>query len=732
MMDGESVQGNSPEEGFRVGEYFVEPRLQRIRTGEDVIQVEPRVMEVLVCLAETPGQPVSKSRFMEKVWGDAVVTNDALLRCISELRKIFDDDPRNPSYVETIRKRGYRLIAPVSYGDGSSRGAEAEEPSSMAASGSRTGTASRFGHGLSTSVRSGLQNVWFWAGAATIGMFVTVLLLAQFLDGDSTGPLRTIPLTSYSGEEADPTLSPDGDRVAFVWDGGVGGSFDIYVKQIGAETPIRLTDGPADDLSPAWSPDGRRLAFLRVAAGESGIFVIPAIGGGERRVANLGAREARSLAWSPDGSILAFTAHRSPYAPYAIWLHSMETGELSTLTEPPSDMRGDVELAFSPDGRFLAFSRSTLEKVDDVYVVSIGDGRVRRVTHDNAEVMGLDWSADGRHIVFASDRHGAPSLWRVPASGGLPTWIPIAGEGTGVHHPSIARKGGRLTFVQRIRETNIWDLKLVRGELDDVRGAGRPVIASTRWDSYPDISPDGDRIAFVSNRSGSYEIWVSERDGGRPIRLTSFGGPFTETPRWAPDGRRLAFVAKEEGSADIYVLSLDAELPTRLTTEASNDKAPSWSRDGRWIYFASNRSGTWQTWKVRADGGAPRPLTTNGGFSAAESHDGQHLYFVKRNATGIWRMSVDGGPEQRVVEALQPYDWGNWIVGKEGIYFLRRDATTPVLAFYRFATEDIEVLGSVQGVPAHPSLALSSDETQLLYSRIDRRDSDVFLVDDFE
>lgn len=719
------------EAGFRVGAFTAEPQLQRI-SGPDVagtrtdVRVEPRVMDVLVCLAEQAGRTVSKPHFMETVWSDTVVTDDALLRCISELRKIFGDDPRAPRYIETIRKKGYRLIAPVV--------PVAEESAEVVPAVPAPSTPPEAAPAAPVSAAPPAPHRG-WPGVLILGLLVlaAVVGVSLLLRPGTPPPLQAVPLTSYPGVESDPNLAPDGSRVAFVWNQGDGGSFDIYIKQPGDETPLRLTRAPDDDSSPTWSPDGRQLAFVRADADGYSVYVIPAVGGRERLVFGPDPREIYHVAWSPAGGTLALSIQRTPHAPFGIALLSLQTRALRTLTEPPADARGDLDLAFSPDGTRLAFVRSTVEKVDDIYVVPVAGGELKRLTFEHAEITGLDWTPDGRALIYTSDRAGSAALWRIPAAGGLPTWVPTAGEGSGVHQPSLSHRGRLMAFVQRLQETNIWSAALPEAGADTLGQAPHLLIASTRWDSNPARSPDGTRVAFASNRTGSYEIWTADADGTHPVQITRLGGPFTHTPRWSPDGSRLAFVAAQAGSVDIYVVDAGGGPPRRLTTAESNDTAPSWSHDGTRIYFASNRTGSWEVWQRPADGsGTPRQVTTGGGYAAQEDPAGRFLFFTRRDAAGLWRMPAGGGPATRLVDTLAPYDWGNWVVGEAALYFVQRPPAGAVLTRYDLATGRIEPLRVLSSFPKHPGLSLSPDGRRLLFTRIDRLEGDILLVEDFE
>src|SRR5205807_1445032 len=258
----------------------------------------------------------------------------------------------------------------------------------------------------------------------------------------------------------------------------------------------------------------------------------------------------------------------------------------------------------------------------DIYTIPVAGGEPMRITSDEAAVLGLAWTPDGASLVFSSNRSGNHTLWRVPAAGGTP--MPVAGVGENVNELSIARQGDRLAYAQLSVDLNIYRLELT-GQAGGRRGAGAPssFISSTRLEGNPQFSPDGHRVAFTSNRSGSGEIWVCDAEGKNSAQLTNFGGPHTDTPTWSPDGRLIAFTSFPGGNANIYVVGAGGGSPRRLTTDPSTETAPSWSRDGRWIYFVSNRTGRSEVWKIPAAGGAAVQLTRGGGQNPAESRDGR-------------------------------------------------------------------------------------------------------------
>jgi Tol biopolymer transport system component/predicted Ser/Thr protein kinase len=581
---------------------------------------------------------------------------------------------------------------------------------------------------------------WIWAGCLALGLALipTGIWLRFGQPGVSSGPRpRTVPLTSYPGEEYQPALSPDGKQVAFVWNGEKQDNYDIYVKLVDAGTPLRLTTDPQPDSYPAWSPDGSRIAFVRVNKGGAEVLVIPALGGSELKLGQLAAVDPVSgvattglgLSWSADGNSLAVVDRASPREPNAIFLLSTETHEKRRLTSAAVGY-DHASPVFSPDGRNLAFlCISAGASSRDIYLLTVAagapSGEPRRLTFDERSIGGLDWTPDGRSIVFSSNRTGTRSLWKIPVSGGQPERIAAGGEGLS---PSVSRHGQRLAYSRFVEDRNIW--RVAGPGTTDKATPPASFIFSTRVEYQPEYSPDGKRIAFKSDRSGNHEIWVSNSEGLNPTQLTSFNGPDTGSPRWSPDGRWVVFDSLEHGHYDIYVISAEGGAPRRLTTEPSHDVRPSWSGDGHRIYFSSNRSGDWQVWKVPAEGGGAVQVTRKGGREAFESPDGQFLYYTKFDTDGIWKLPVEGGEE---IELLDQGQQGHWAVTSQGIWLhTRKAAEVSAITLYDFATgrlTDVAQLPKAKGYSL--GLTVSPDRKWILYSQLDRYESDLILVENF-
>ena len=698
---------------FHIGQWLIQPSLNRMSKNGTTFQVEPRVMGVLMCLAAQPGHVVSRQHLSDHVWADTIVGDEAITRSISELRKVFADDPRHPRYIETIRKAGYRLIAPVT---------RVVPPLDPALSPTDDGAIAA---PLNLKKRQG--RLWWVAPFLFLATGGLIWLLASLAHDDAEQPPQVVPFTTYPGVEAHPALSPEGNQVAFVWDRGQGNASDIYVKLVGTETPLQLTTHADADISPAWSPDGVHIAFARLGD-DCSIMIIPALGGAERKMASCGLASYPDVAWSPDGAYLAFSTRATTQEPHRIYLLSLETLEAHPLTTPPPQYYGDEFFAFSPDGTELAFVRTNIFGIMDVYLVPVEGGTAQRITFDNLKIRGLAWAPDGKHVIVASNRDVNYNLWRVPVPSGTPELIPVGDEYYGI---SVSGPTHRLVSERWNTDTNIWRTSNPHGR-SAPRAQPEPFILSTRWDAFPQYAPDGRTVTFTSNRSGTPEVWVAEADGSNPRMLTAVGGAFVSRPRWSPSGTRLVYNSRALGNADVYLINTTGSPPQRFTDDPAIDLGATWSADGQTIYFGSNRSGTWQIWKKTVTGGEPVQVTHQGGYVAAESPDGQTLFFSKQDTWGLWQRPAAGGEESLLLETLDPLHWSLWEVVKEGIYFAHSaPGEAPRFAFYDFASQRTTLFPRELGMNMYSGMALSPDEHWVLYTRLDHRNSDLMLIEHF-
>jgi eukaryotic-like serine/threonine-protein kinase len=581
-------------------------------------------------------------------------------------------------------------------------------------------------------------------GVVLLALAAVVMAL---ITRDTGSPPASVPLTTFAGFEREPTFSPDGAQIAFVWDGEGQDNRDIYVQMIGSGRPLRLTTDPAADFSPAWSPDGRWIAFLRDLPGNRAtVMLVPALGGPERRLTEILEpgwwMGGPYVAWTPDGEWLAIVDQAEASTAHGLYLLSVQTGERRVLTVPPPGSLSDTAPAFSPDGRMLAFARA--HGTSDIFVLPLTRsfdpaGEPRRLTFAEVWAGSPTWLparrrpfGPGAEIVFGS-AWGRLGLWRVSAAGGPAERLPYGTEEAS--HPTFSTAARRLAYT---RSTSV----SVLARLDVASGRVTHLSGSSREDANPDMAPNGGRVVFQSTRSGPSEIWLSGVDGSDAVQITSMNAPMTGTPKWSPDGTAVVFDSSQEGTFDVYVVDTHGGRPRRMTNHPGNDLAAVYSRDGRWIYFGSNRTGDWQIWKMPAAGGDAVQVTRNGGFISRESADGRWLYYLHGPATttSLRRVPVDGGEETTVIDAVFQRAYA---VTPGGIYFLSEantgqpgqrtgtdtQARGALLYYLDLRTGAVRPIAAVGKVAF--GLAVTPDGREVLFSRILQEGSDLMLVENF-
>jgi Tol biopolymer transport system component/DNA-binding winged helix-turn-helix (wHTH) protein len=701
-----------PGEVYRFGRYELDLLNVRLTAEGVVCPLEPKSLRLLQFLIENRQRVVPKEELLAAVWEGVAVSDNALTRAVAQVRKALEDDAKEPKFIETVPTVGYRFVAVLEEGVVVARQAE------LAARPRR----------------------WVWGLVAAVLVGVAGLVGAYLLLRPVAAPvaMQPVPFTTYPGGEVHPTFSPDGNQVAFSWNGEREDNYDIYVKSLGSETPLRLTTGPEMDARPKWSPDGRSIAFERqLPGGRTALMLIPPLGGAERKLAEFTyvsaqtigvvskeAVAASGLSWSRDGKWIAVSGDFSGYGRDRIHLVSAETGEFRAVTQPPSQDLHDYDPSFSPYTNDLVFERSPVFSAETLYRLSFDENYVVQgepvpVYVSQLRLFSPVWVSGGKELLILSGQAGASvggSVYRLPSSGASEL-TKLEALGSVVNSLAVSGDGRRAVYSVGTRNTNIWRMDLAGGK-------GESFIYSTKREVHPQYSPDGRRIVFYSTRSGSTQIWVCEADGSKPVQITNLPNGIVGSPRWSPDGRTVVFDSNISGRFQIYTVGAEGGRVRQMTSTPLPSFAGSYSRDGKWIYYAmTENNAVPQVWRMPALGGAATRLTQHGGTAPQESLDGATLYYVKPAGVGsLWKMPVNGGEEKQIADAIFR---SNYAITSQGIYLI--------------SGKSVELLQPETGVrktviPTKTpdlGLAVSPDGRYLLWSQIDAVGSDLMLVENF-
>ena len=734
---------------YKFGPYRLEIDSGRLLKDETPVPLTRKRFEILQILIDKSGQVVRKDEIMSQVWPGQSVEESNLTQHIFYLRRILEDDPRIPNYIMTIPGTGYLFYQSVIVinEDGSEETIGGPQPA-------QTDIDQEFSqvHDLTpvqpAAVEEQSMARIFKSGRwlalfAVLGLVIVgfgIFYYRQFRASASRPaiPATIVPFITTPGLKGDLLFSRDGQSLAFSTEGDTIDSQNIYVKQNGVDNPVRLTTYQGNDHSFCWSPDNREIAFLRWPR-ESGrknqIMIIPVTGGPARMIGETW----NGLDWSPDGKYLAISDNDGPDSATGIYLLSIDGNIRRAVSSPPRrENLFDGDPRFSPDGRSLAFVRWSSNVIGDLFVADLTDNKIRQLTFDRREIPAIQWTSDGREILFTSNRTDNYRMWRIQVKGGQPT--PINGILGEVSRFSVSPKDDSIAYTQRFFDTNILINRLpARGQgmvtipadfaqINDSRFAPC-LIVSTRSDDSPQISPDGSKVAFMSGRSGFDEIWLANSDCSNPTQLTAFRQNGIGSPRWSPDGTRLVFDRHVDGQPDIFTIDINTRKFNQLTDKRGLDYLPAWSNDGKWIYFRSEMGTFAQIWKVLANGGEPIQLTQRGGRESWESFDGRFLYYTRLEF--LWSKDLSTGIEQPITEMNNIPVGRYWTVTRSAIYYITRELGGKT-RIHRFdlKTRQISTIMELDGSPARfvPGLSISADESRIAISLINYQTNDISLV----
>jgi Tol biopolymer transport system component/DNA-binding winged helix-turn-helix (wHTH) protein len=682
---------------FKAGEWTVRVELNSLTRDEVVRHIEPKVMKVLLTLSAQQGRVVPKEELISTVWPDTFVGDDVLTRCISILRRVTEDDPHTPHFIQTIPKVGYRLVAPIS-----ELAVETQDnPLSIQDSTDPTIEPPPDYPSQNFSQR-GRRFIGWIVSAGMVFAALCAMWSYQKSRTKLTGvpaSFRTIQFTSYSGEQIQPAFSPDGKQIAFVWIPENNASRRIYIKTIGTEEVKPLTSDAYEQFSPTWSPDGRQIAYL--ARSKDGLSLSVADVNSQAVPRKLlipqepSHWEQGALSWAPSGKSLIYPDHSGTAPDSSIFLLDLQTLNTRSITTPPAGWEGDLNPAYSPDDKWIAFTRASETAVRDIYFMSTTTGELFQLTHDHMNIDSLAWTADSSFIIFSSNRGGKYGLWKIGLKDNVPERLPVGTEDA--YQPAVGPKAGQLAYTQGSAIWSILRLQQSSGKESLVQSDA--VLTSTQQDSAPSLSPDGRFFAFQSRRSGNQEIWIASQAGDQLRQLTFMAGPLTGSPSWSNYGSKILFDSRPGGHSHIFCIPAAGGRPKQLTFGDANDITPRWSHDDQTIYFRSNRGDRWQLWRVSAAGGDPQPVTTGDGIVPQESPDGRWLYYTRGDDDGIWRVSPSGGPETQVLPQPSAGYWGYWQVTSRGIFYLDRGDSSSAIRLFNPDSKVTSLYATLKQLP---------------------------------
>lgn len=670
-----------PAAAFRIGEWIYDPRSLELARDGARGRLPKRLGLLLERLAREPGAVVTRETLLRDVWGRVHVDEDLLSRNVAALRRALGDDPKDPRYVETIPKSGYRLVAPVA----PERAGPVVAPFARRA---RLLPAAI----VATVVLATLLAAWLLAPKRAIARF------------DADALARAQPLTSEPGWELGPALSRDGQLVAYAEAVRDRRGTHLVVRSVDGSAGRTLVEPEGAVVGPAFLPDGNSLVFRAVAPGSCELRVRPLFGQ-SRPLAACAPGVSSTVDVSADGTRVVFTAApaaRDRAAGLAIV--AIATGRVAPLTSPALDEGADIDARFAPDGR-VTFARGD-EGSQRLFVADPASGRVELLWPVVSRISGHAWTPRGDAIVVASDDPGYRALLLLDPATRAATLLG-AREG---QRPAFARDGSLVYELARF-DANVWAWHAA----DDTV---RQVAGSTRYDGVPRLAPDGRRFAYVSTRADQESVWIASLDGAPEQRVPLDPALRWTLPDFSPDGAFLLLTAWSGNSTALYEHEL-ASGRTRRIDAGPDAFAGQYAGDGASIVFARREGGASKSlWRVARDGGAPARLAPR-----IDRHvvAGDRVLYGQRGRTGLTSLPLAGGEPRAIAVDIGAENRQDWTVAGDTLWFAAI-APDGRAALFRHDLRDgttREATRAVVPTTTTATLSATPDGNLVLFARVD-------------
>jgi Tol biopolymer transport system component len=427
--------------------------------------------------------------------------------------------------------------------------------------------------------------------ALLAGASAAYLAVHSRAPADSHQPAHAERLTLDPGVNIDPAISPDGKFVAYASDRSGEGNLDIWLKQIGGGAPIRLTRDPADDSEPSFSPDGTQIVFRSNRDG-GGVYLVPALGGAERKIVD-GGRRPR---FSPDGKQVAYwkgSAYPYPLRAgsgesYIVDLETSQTHQIGT------EFAATVQPVWSPDGKTMLVlglkDPDLLRHTFDFWMVPLAGGPPVRCPVNSGDLaVPFAWLGDDVYFEKGVGEAGT-GIRRLRID--RKTLQPVGPQedlavGTSDALTPSPAGDGRVVFAAVARKTNIWSLPLDanRGK---VTGTPKAITNDLGENMVQSISNDGKRVAFMATQfssGGGAQVWGADLETGQLHALTSEGQP-KSAAEISPDGRKIAWRVALLTAEDIFTTPFGGGAAAKLCSDCTGRMA--WSPDGRFALFGQS------------------------------------------------------------------------------------------------------------------------------------------------
>jgi len=644
-------------EPFILGDWLVEPALNRLSRIDIEHRIEPRTMDVLVYLMTQSERVVSRDELMDQIWNGIIVNENTVTRVISQLRKALDEPGRQ--YIETIPKRGYRMLVK-----------------------SAPHATYKTGHKTHKRNKPYIAVFLFTAIAVISALFLVqkYTLFNDHPDLSTNSVQQNVPvlnrltdldeiaidLTWESGAEVLPVISHDGNMLAYAANRDID-TYDVYVQKFQEGTPLNITNTPeADEAALAFSPDLTKILIQRITKDQHCDFIILSLADlKETKIKDCSGNYLLLADWSRQLDLIALSASDFNEPAYHLLFYDLKHRAIRPFDYPKSKPN-DGSPRFSPNGYHLAHRRGPLP-YSTLLVMTVNGKNQRAMVEIPENVSSFDWLPDSEHLIWCQkgtlDRMYIMNIYQ--------------GDAKAIYNDCldsfvIDESGQHIIFEKRFRNSRIT-------QVDTSTGKQKVLIDSSGNDMYPAVSPNGEQLIFVSDRNGYEQLWLEKQVTPKQTQqITSFDFESSLSfPHWHPDGERLIFLQETERETKLWELNIQTNV-LRLLLSFNGKLGPGiYSPFSDEIILSHSESGTRHQLIFISPDNTVEYSDIRGNHPKVV--DSQTVAFIGNEKGDL--MTMDSG---RQIELLLPsrfsyYNYATWVIDEQKVYSIPAGARGEII-----------------------------------------------------
>ncbi|SFC94829.1 winged helix-turn-helix domain-containing protein [Pseudoalteromonas denitrificans] len=652
-----------------VGAWQIDPLSLRFIKDDKSIKVQPKVMELLLYLAQFPEQVILREELIKNVWPEVSATDDTLNNMVGKLRKVLIADSQCQSYIETVPKKGYCLRAEV------------------------VKTAKKEKQKIQP--KSFKKPLILGFTVAIIAVFLFFMSQKVFIHSlpsstiDLDKPLETLSITSHQALEIFPEISPNNKHIAFIRAPEGLQSNQLIIKDIDSGNERILNDIAGLYGNPVWSGNSENIAYIHMSGSTCTVRLVNMQGGPSRLLSSCSGELIRtmrkSLTWDKDTNSVIFTKNQETKKALALFKVDIVSGQALKLTNPPENMIGDANPSVSPNGKLIAFTRTNESGVDKIMVLNIVTNIETEFATKSQNLLGIDW-LDNDSVIYISDASSRSELVLLNVTDGSEALSRISGRS--MLHPSFNTASRQLIFSELQSNANI----VISKRLNENHSEKLIELKSSKFEREVVFSDDGQFIVYTRLLANGSELWLYDLTTKEQKRLVKPDNAFFKSIAISPDNTKIVLNAITEKNSSIQIYDIERQHFFNLeTVDIKNPQSPSWLADSKRVLFTSKKSELWLIWQTSVNDSNPTLITQQGGNIVVESDDGKNVYFSRQGEVGLWQLSLidtQATPvkmTQKITEEFQTWKMKNGI-----FYFLKRQSI-PSKHIYVYTPENDEI-----------------------------------------